>query len=74
MPEGKISYDGVEQAPDRKYVVFPSGKANEAETIVLSETGKYELGFQNCYDHGLVYYSLDKIFKTRTRNTEAIIY
>ena len=38
------------------------------------ETGKYELGFQTCYDHGLVYYSLDKIFKTRTRNTEAIIY
>ena len=24
MPEGKISYDGVEQVPDKKYVVFPS--------------------------------------------------
>lgn len=50
MPEGKISYDGVEQAPDKKYVVFPSGKANEAETIVLSETGKYELVFQASFD------------------------
>jgi len=40
----------------------------------FEETGKLELGFQNCYDHGLAFYSLDKIFGTRTRTTEPIIY
>ena len=38
------------------------------------ETGKYEAFFQLCYDHGLAYYALDKIFGTRTRSNEAIIY
>lgn len=49
-------------------------KADELYKKMAEETGKYELAFQNCYDHGLVYYSLDKIFGTRTRNTEPIIY
>ncbi len=50
MPEGKVSYNGQEKLPDRKYVVFPSGKATAGETIVLSEAGKYELVFQASFD------------------------
>ena len=46
MPEGKISYKGEEKKADSKYVVFPSGKANESEKIVLSEKGKYEVVFK----------------------------
>lgn len=46
MPDGKVSYKGEEKKADSKYVVFPSGKANESETIVLSEEGKYELVFK----------------------------
>jgi seryl-tRNA synthetase len=38
------------------------------------ETGKCELGFQNCYDHGLAFTSLKSIFKTRTRDMGPIIY
>ena len=46
MPEGKISYKGKETKADTQYVVFPSGKANEGEKIVLSEKGKYEVVFK----------------------------
>lgn len=46
MPDGKVSYKGEEKKADSKYVVFPSGKANESETIVLSEEGEYELVFK----------------------------
>lgn len=45
MPDGKISYKGKEKKAESKYVVFPSGKANESEKIVLSEKGKYEVVF-----------------------------
>ena len=48
--------------------------ADKLYAKMAEETGKFELAFQACYDHGLVYYSLDKIFSTRTRNTEPIIY
>ena len=48
--------------------------ADKLYAKMAEETGKFELAFQNCYDHGLVYYSLDKIFSTRTRSTEPIIY
>lgn len=50
MPEGKVSYKGQEKTPDSKYVVFPSGKAIASETVVLSETGKYEVVFQANFD------------------------
>ena len=50
MPEGNVSYKGQTKAPDSKYIVFPSGKANKGETIVLSETGKYELVFKAEFD------------------------
>ena len=48
--------------------------ADELYKKMREETGKLELGFQNCYDHGLAFYSLDKIFGTRTRTSEPIIY
>lgn len=50
MPEGKVSYKGQEKYPDTKYVLFPSGKAQGGETIVLSESGKYELVFKASFD------------------------
>lgn len=50
MPDGKVSYKGQDKAPESKYVVFPSGKAVAGETIVLSETGKYELVFKATFD------------------------
>lgn len=46
MPGGKISYKGTETEADSKYVVFPSGKANASDKIVLSEDGQYEVVFQ----------------------------
>lgn len=48
--------------------------ADELYKKMMLETGKLELGFQTCYDHGLAYYALDKIFLTRTRSDEPIIY
>lgn len=54
MPEGKVSYKGQEKSPESKYVVFPSGKANAGETVVLSEEGKYELVFQADFDGTVV--------------------
>lgn len=48
--------------------------ADKLYAKMAEETGKFEIAFQICYDHGLVYYSLDKIFSTRTRNTQPIIY
>jgi hypothetical protein len=48
--------------------------ADEYYKKMMDEMGALELGFQNCYDHGLVFYSLDKIFNTRTRSNEPIIY
>ena len=48
--------------------------ADELYKRMMVETGKLELGFQTCYDHGLAYYALDKIFLTRTRSDEPIIY
>ena len=50
MPDGKVSYKGQEKTPDSKYVVFPSGKAQGGETIVLSESGKYEVVFKASFD------------------------
>ena len=50
IPDGKVSYNGRDAVPDAKYVVFPSGKAVSAETIVLSETGKYEVVFEASFD------------------------
>lgn len=50
MPGGKVSYKGQEKSPDTKYVVFPSGKAQGGETIVLSESGKYEVVFKASFD------------------------
>ena len=50
MPDGKVSYKGKEITPDSKYVVFPTGKAQSGETIVLSETGKYEVVFSASLD------------------------
>lgn len=50
MPDGKVSYKGQDKAPESKYVVFPSGKAVAGETIVLSETGEYELVFKATFD------------------------
>ena len=48
--------------------------ADERYKKMKEITGRFELAFQNCYDHGLAYYSLDKIFTTRTRSNEPIIY
>ncbi len=50
MPDGKVSYKGQSKAPTSKYIVFPSGKANEGESIILSEAGKYELVFKANFD------------------------
>lgn len=50
MPEGKVSYKDQEKEPESKYVIFPSGKASESNTVVLSEMGKYELVFQADFD------------------------
>ena len=54
IPDGKVSYNGRDAVPDAKYVVFPSGKAVSAETIVLSETGKYEIVFEASFDGATV--------------------
>lgn len=50
MPDGKVLYKGQEKAPETKYVVFPSGKAKTGDTIVLTESGKYEVVFQASFD------------------------
>ena len=42
--------------------------------IMKAETGKYELAFQTCYDHGLAFYSLNYIFKARKKPQAPIIY
>ena len=54
MPDGKVSYNGQEETPEIKYIVFPSGKAKSGETVVLSEAGKYELVFKAKFDGVLV--------------------
>lgn len=46
IPDAKVSYKGTEKAAESKYIVFPSGKANESEKIVLSEDGKYEVVYK----------------------------
>lgn len=46
IPDGKVSYKGVEKDAESTYIVFPSGKANESQKIILSEEGKYEVVFQ----------------------------
>lgn len=46
MPDGKVSYKGTEKDAEQKYIVFPSGKANVNEKVILSEDGKYEIVFQ----------------------------
>lgn len=54
IPDGKVSYNGKEKDAERKYVVYPSGKANENETITLSEDGKYEVVFQSKFNGVMV--------------------
>lgn len=49
-------------------------KADELYSKMAEEIGKDEIEIQTCYDHGLAFYSLDKIFKVRTRDTGPIIY
>ena len=59
--------------------LIPKALGNDDEAdrlykIMAQETGKYEAEFENCYDHGLAYYALDKVFGTRTRDVGPIIY
>ena len=54
IPDGKVSYNGEEKESTAQYLVFPSGKANESDTIVLSEEGKYELVYTSKFDGATV--------------------
>jgi len=59
--------------------LIPKTQGNDDEADVLyakmaDEFGKEEAAIQICYDHGLAFYALDKIFKTRTRDMGPIIY
>lgn len=43
IPDGKVSFKGEIKEAEGKYLVFPSGKANEAKKIALSEYGEYQV-------------------------------
>ena len=57
--------------------LIPKAQGNDDEADVLyakmaREFGKEEAAIQTCYDHGLAFYALNKIFNTRTRDTSYI--
>ena len=53
---------GNDEMADKLYVKF------------RDEVGKYELAFERWYDHGLVFYALDRIFQPRTNVLDDVIY
>jgi len=53
---------GNDEAADELYVKF------------RDEVGKYELQFERWYDQGLIFYALDRIFKTRTNVLDDVMY
>ena len=53
------------------------GEDDEADRLfahMKAEVGKDEVYFQTCYDHGLAFYSLKRIFDKRTQTKELILY
>lgn len=50
MPTGEVSYKGEEKPAASTYLVYPSGKANEGATVVLSEEGQYSIVYQAEFD------------------------
>lgn len=54
MPDGKVSYKGEEKEAESRYLLFPSGKANESEEIVLSEDGEYQVVFKAHFDGAMI--------------------
>jgi len=59
--------------------LIPKTKGDDDEAdrlfkIMVDETGKDEVYFQTCYDHGLAIYSIKPIFDQRTKNSELMVY
>ncbi len=50
MPTGEVSYKGEEKPSASTYLVYPSGKAKEGETVLLSEEGQYSIVYQAEFD------------------------
>ena len=49
-------------------------RANELYYHMRSTMGKSELGMEACYDHGLIFYALDRIFNVKTNLADTIMY
>jgi len=47
-------------------------EASRLHKIFMAEIGKEEIYFQTCYDHCLAFYSLERIFKSRTKAPDII--
>lgn len=54
LPAGDVSYKGEEKPATSKYIIYPSGKANDGESIVLSEEGQYSVVYQAEYGGTIV--------------------
>jgi sugar (pentulose or hexulose) kinase len=57
--------------------LIPKALGNDEEAsrlyeVLKSEIGKQEIYFQTCYDHTLLFYSLERIFKSRTKTPDII--
>ncbi len=53
---------GNDDEADKRYAEF------------MAEMGKDEAEIETCYDHGLAFYSLERIFESRTNTVEEILY
>ena len=49
-------------------------KASDAYAVMRETMGRAELGIQTCYDHGLVFYALNRVFDTKTNLADTIMY
>jgi hypothetical protein len=57
--------------------LIPKAQGNDDEAdrlyaVLKAETGKQEIYFQTCYDHGLAFYALETVFQKRTKDSAAI--
>lgn len=54
LPEAEITFNGQTKAVEEKVIVFPSGKAFEKQSVVLSEVGLYKLIYSSTFDNAIV--------------------
>lgn len=50
LPTGQVSYKGEKKPATSVYLVYPSGKANNGETVTLSEEGQYRIVYHADFD------------------------